>query len=295
MKRAVAVAALAVLASCKPATPSPAASPRLHAGADELIPAGLDLVVRIDVARLRRTLGDAALARATAFASGSVARALTSASTVFLGFRGPPDGGLSDVVIAATGSFGSFDPARDDATAWREAERTPTTRRFVALAPAERAAPAWLFVEDGRLLLAASAAEVDAAERHLASPRKAALDPPADGVVGIAARVRAIPDATLRAYPEVAAALVGVTSLRGTLDAEGGLVRVDVIAAFRAENDATRAERTIRRVIAALEGAGGAAAVIAKVATVERAAPTSFVLRVRLPANDLAALTPTAK
>jgi hypothetical protein len=295
MNRRAAIAVVsALVVGCAP-PPRPATAPRTHAGADELIPGGLDLVIRIDVARLRRALGDAALGRATAFASGPIGRAIGGASTVFLGFRGPPDGGRSDVVIAAAGSFASLDPAAEEPSLWRETERSPSARRFVATSPAERAAPAFLYVEGGRLLVAASSAEIDALERHLTlAVRSSALEPPADGVVGLAARVRAFPEPTLRAHPELSAALAGVTVLRGSLDADGGFVRFDVIAAFRSEAEASRGEQTLRRVVDTFVQAGGAAAAVAKVVTVDRPAPTSLVVRVRLSANELAALTAPA-
>jgi hypothetical protein len=152
------------------------------------------VVVRIDVARIRRTLGPGvldALRAASGVASADdrlFARALARADTVWIATR---DLRLIDNVIVMRGRFSELDPrdppasppwqsASDIGGAWRRHERAQ---------PAERAAPARLYLQGEDLLVLVSAVEIDAVERRLEGrSRSSAIKPAATGVLSFAAR-----------------------------------------------------------------------------------------------------------
>lgn len=289
--RAPALLALALgSSSCAPA--KALAPPPRHPGvAEELLPPDLDLVVRIDVAKLRRTLGPDALARATPFADGAVTRALAAATSVWLGFHGPPAGDRSDVVVVARGDFAGLDPTTEleasPSSGWRELGREPASRLYARAPGAARAAPVWMLVEGDRVLVVASAAEVDAVERAVRATSPRALEAPADGVVGVAARYRALAPAFARRFPELASVLADAKTARATLDADGGVLRFDVALAFVAESAAARGETVLRAWSKALGGESGLAGALGRAAEVARPSRIDVVVRVRIDANAL--------
>src|SRR5687767_14936600 len=120
------LAALALLAACgcgPERIPPPRTAPPTIAGPSDAIPADLDVVLRVDVRRVRETLGDEAFARLRAHALGShsskdtgaerlMTDALARADLAVIGLRPGRTPELSDSVIALSGDLSGLDPAR---------------------------------------------------------------------------------------------------------------------------------------------------------------------------------------
>src|SRR6185503_14797055 len=160
---ALVCAALLAAACSRPPAPPPAA-PATTRPADA-IPADLDVVVRVDLARIRGALGPtlyAALRDAAARSGDPVtSSALEHADAVWIGLRPGSDAEHSDDVVVLSGNFadldpralGHFGPAMDLGAGWR--------RWDLAEKPRARLLPARLYARRSELLVAASTAEID--------------------------------------------------------------------------------------------------------------------------------------
>ncbi|HXK19631.1 MAG TPA: hypothetical protein VNG33_17595 [Polyangiaceae bacterium] len=201
-------AALGAACGAKPLPPPPPA-PRVSSAA-ELIPADLDVVIRLDLARVKAALGAVAL---SALAGQVLARgkpeqgaddlelsSLLEADQVYLGYRPSPLWAPLDRVLALQGRFTQlmrpplgFGGATDlggDVRYWD-----------AKLAPA-RGGVARIYAMSQHLRAFVSEAEIDAVERALAGLSAARrLEPPEEGTLSLAARP----------------ALLGVLSGHGTL------------------------------------------------------------------------------
>ncbi|HEU4534241.1 MAG TPA: hypothetical protein VFS00_08985, partial [Polyangiaceae bacterium] len=121
--------ALALAAGCGGggARMPPTARAPAFLGAGEYLPADLDLVVRLDAARLRALAGDRPMRALLAEHEASwpwLKRALgLRASSLWVGFRGEPDGPRSDTVLVVQGDLrawkASVSPGDDPARPWR--------------------------------------------------------------------------------------------------------------------------------------------------------------------------------
>ena len=194
-------------AACQPSRIGPPPdAPRLLRAADAM-PADLDLVLRLDLHKIRDTLGGPAM---TALSEQAVQRvrggdsgtealllhALEQTETLWLGVR--PTGMLeaADSVFVMSGHFPNFDPHR--------AKSTPpfagaidlggNLRRYDRAQPATRGAPARIYVQGEELLVSLSAAEIDSVERSLEEGRgMPPLEPAEKGVLSMVARPQVLP------------------------------------------------------------------------------------------------------
>lgn len=215
------------------------------------IPVDLDVVVRLDLGRIRRKLGTEpgeALARMLVAPARKpehlLALALTHSDHVWVGFRPDLDPRHWDNVVILEGDFSTipseeitraFGPSRDLGGGYKRYDRLEETARV---------APALLYQLHEERLLFASEAEVDALERTIEMGRaERDATPPARGLASIAARLSRVSEIT-----------EGKTPLRALekarhFDASFDLLDDQIKASFRihfdAEEDATLARRAI--------------------------------------------------
>ena len=184
----------------------PPSAPRVS-HPESAIPADLDVVIRLDLRRIRETLGPAEMAEQSARAvrqlhgtddatDALLLRALSQTDTLWLGLR--PTHGLdaADNVLVMSGHFSDFDP--------RRAESTPPfglpldlggdVRRYDRPHPNSRSAPARIYRHGDDLIVSLSEAEIDSVERSFEEQRGApGLEPIEKGVLSAALRPRALP------------------------------------------------------------------------------------------------------
>jgi len=184
----------------------PPNAPRLVQASDAM-PADLDLVLRLDLRKIRETLGGPAM---TAISERAVSRmrgadrgtdalllsALEQTDTLWLGMRPTQTLEAADSVFVMAGHFPKFDPHR--------AESTPrfapaidlggNLRRYDRAQPPTRGAPARFYVQGEQLLVSLSAAEIDSVERSLEEQRgMPPLEPAEKGVLSAVARPQVLP------------------------------------------------------------------------------------------------------
>jgi len=215
--------------------PPPPAAPRVTSAA-ELIPPDLDVVVRLDLGRVKAALGAAALA---ALAGEVLARgkaeqgaddlelsSLLEAEQVYLGYRPSPLWAPLDRVLALQGSFTQlmhppvgFSGATDlggDVRYW-DAKTEPA-----------RGGVARIYALSQRLRAFVSEAEIDAVERALSGAASARrLQPPEEGTLSLAAR------------PALLGVLSGHGSLRELLD---GAKALNAVADLESDGVKLKAE-----------------------------------------------------
>jgi hypothetical protein len=217
MQRRALLLGLGALSACGPKPrPPPPPAPAVLA-ASELIPADLDVVVRLDFARMKGVLGSVALtalsrqvlshAGAGAEADELVLASLLGADQVYLGYR--PSALLLplDRVLALQGRFeplaqtpAGFSRSVDLGGDCRYWEREPGGKL-------ERGEVARIYALGDRVRGFVSEAELDAVERVLAGQGgERRLAPPEEGTLSLAAR------------PWLLAKLSGRGSLRDMLD-----------------------------------------------------------------------------
>lgn len=179
--------------------PAPPAAPRVVSAAD-LLPADLDVVARLDLARMRATLGSLteqllsrdALSRVSADGrepDDLVVRALLEADVAYLGYRPSPLLLPLDRVLALQGRFtpvtrapAGFVSAIDVGADVRYWDRRPTEKLA-------RSDTARLYAVGNRVRAFVSEAELDSVERALegrSEPRP--LVAPEEGTISLAAR-----------------------------------------------------------------------------------------------------------
>ncbi len=258
MQRRALLSALGTLAlACgpreRPALPS---APRV-ASAQDLIPADLDVVARLDMARIKGVLGalaSDALARAAlsraADESGEdsepqLLSALLAADRVYFAYRPGPRLLPLDRVLVAEGRFEpllapppGFGRPRDLGADLRYWERKPG-------GVAARATTARLYAQGDRLRAFVSEAEIDAVERALGSPpSERRLLPPSEGALSVAARPALLARLATGSLREL---LEHAKAFALTFDLESDRARLEAALVLASAEDA-----------AALEGAVGA-------------------------------------
>lgn len=262
------------------------------------MPADLDLVVRLDLASLRRALGEEVeialerLLRAAPEAAPDagtrrlVLALLSRAKTAWIGVRPGLPAPLTDNVVVLRGEFAGVIPHRLEGEPSWGAPRDlgGGVLRFEREAPKLRVAPAVLYVRGPDLVVWGSYAEIDALERTIELGRGDPPLVPADtGLASLSARLGSLQDRLVRRAPMAARLLEGAETLGASAGWTG--TELDVRLELRFD-DARRAEAVaealaaIVRLLASSERSWLGAA---KIDAVER-----FVTaRVRIPAGDL--------
>jgi hypothetical protein len=189
-----------LLVACAGDRRPPPAAPSLEAPSDAL-PPELDMVVRIDVGRVRSALGAPALALIRGELKGSDALGrfgldVLERSDVFvLGLRYEPSSegyGIADAVIAAEGDFRGLDPRKYSIRPpWQAPiDLGGDIRRYDRGKPDKRGDPARLYLRSNRMMVVVSEAAIDSVEavveRH-APPNP--IRPPERGIASAALRL----------------------------------------------------------------------------------------------------------
>lgn len=203
MRRRQLLLSTLALAACGPKErPALPATPRVTSAA-ELIPPDLDVVVRLDLGRMKATLGAMTLELVSRdlLTRGAgdertepdalLLASLLEADVVYLGYRPSPLLLPLDRVLSLQGRFApltktpaGFSGLVDLGADVRYWDRQPGKT-------SDRASPARLYVLGDRVRAFVSEAEIDAVERSLdglAGPRR--LEPPEEGTLSLAARPR---------------------------------------------------------------------------------------------------------
>jgi hypothetical protein len=216
----------------------------------ELFPDDLDLVVRIDAARIRQNpmlagvVRDLAAKSSTAGIIASAKNAFGDAAAVWVGTRWMSDGFHGDGIVAVES------PPSGDA---RPTETIARPRIEVLERPASsRGEPALeVIVQRGGVVLA-TAAEADAVLRVLrAGPDAGRLDPPARGLLSFAGRIRGgvalhvTLAAPLRELTDGLIGYAGSLEERDGIEVDASLTYATAARAAAAAEAATRAKKRL--------------------------------------------------
>jgi hypothetical protein len=276
------------------ARPKPPAGPRVarRVSATDLVPGDLDLVVRLDLARVRAQLGADAVDRL--FARALVEAAATPGAlvdvdpllalaarrgevlTIALRAEDPTSG---DRVVVVEGKLAGLEPeaARFRAGPPVGLEGVRVFDRVGALDHASRDATARVVAVADRALAFVSPVEVDAVARVLRDgPDPKRGDPAAEGLVSVDLRVRRLAPALERRFPSLGAVVAGLDRARGTATLKDDGLAIDLAIVGASE---AGAERLLRFVDALREG--GAASERARVLASLSAERTERTVRVR--------------
>jgi hypothetical protein len=299
-------ALLGVLAACAPERIPPPSAPRpvLERPA-EAIPADLDLVVRIDFARVKNALGAEllrSLAEQTPPAGDAASEkllvdAIARADTIWVALRPASDLEASDNVIVLRGRFSDLDPLKyGGEPRWRgPVDLGAAVRRYERPAPALRSAPARIYVRLPDLMVFASAAEIDSVERVIEEgaddPR---LDPPEKGALALEGRIGRLSESIAERSPAAARLLAPARRLRAYVDLEASGIQGELELEFELEEQARRAADATALFARALAESGGTASRIVGALRVE-AVGSTLVVGVGLGAEQLAELLACAR
>lgn len=283
MRRALAATMLVVGAGCGdevprggvPRTPDVALARKVEP--TDLLPADLDLVVRVDLARLRAGLGPSSIAALAGRLPGDrvLREALARADAVTVGLRAD-DLEAGDRVIVVEGALGDAAATEPDPVLfapgprWVEGVRV-WDRKDAEAAPRERVARV-VRIGD-RALVFVTALEVDPTSRVLrAGPDERRGQPFAEGLVSLDWRPRPLRTTLATRFPSIAGVLRGLERVRAT--ATMGEASVDVRAQIDAVDDA--AAEKVERFLGLLRDNAGEDSLLAAL-TIERAASTVHV------------------
>jgi hypothetical protein len=227
------VACLGLLACAQTRIGEPPRAPDANEPTDA-IPADLDLVARLDLAKMRRSVGDPELdALANPFReqvkNGAdqrlLERALARADIVWIALRPRPVWTEADNVVVLRGDFTGFDPRpgqqvpgfrgpTDLGGGWRFYQRDP---------PPSRAAPVRIYARHQDWLTFVSNAEIDSTERALAGLGRPRALPPAKGAVSLLIRADLVSSWARGRLPWLADVLAGanLVTAQGELGSAG--------------------------------------------------------------------------
>lgn len=253
-KRAAAIASAGLLAAagCRTVPPpkstarAPQLSKRLYAS--DLLPADLDVVLRVDMARLRAGLGPAfaeALAARAGEAGGEafVSEAIAGADAVWIGLR-LADLDTGDRVLVAEGRLGEI---HIEPSEWKESTPVATMESVQILdrlGTVSRTGTGRIVVFEKKLYAFVSPAEVDATTRLLRDgPDAGRGDPRADGLVSVDVRGHRLPRSLEKKYPSIASIIAGITRIRGSATLADDGVKVSIDMTGKSADAALRAER----------------------------------------------------
>jgi hypothetical protein len=237
-----------------PVAASAAAAPSAHGGwgAAELVPGDLDVVLRIDLARVRATIGAEPMKELADRALGSEAgdallrTALEQADVVWIGLRAA-DVLVGDRVLVVEAPRATVE---FDSTTWRSSE--PPGEGIVqydALDFVPRDGTARVVDIRGRMLAFVSPVEVDAVDRLLRhGPDPTRAEPAARGLVSLDWRVRAPGVQLQNRYPSFAALLAGVDRMTAIVEPRGRELGLSARLLCHNERAASRAARFLQTI-----------------------------------------------
>ena len=301
-RRAVLVGAPLVVTGCgekRPATSGARAATTVSAPRamqpDDYLSEGLDVVMRLDLERLRTVATSQALDPlrdpvGRRLRGGDEASLLDllrlRARQVWIGSRGlPTEAERLDAVLVAKGSFARFDPSSGSNDAWRkQLTGHPGYALFERTGAPRRSDPSFLAIINGETLVLATTLEAEGVRKRL-EQRVATGSPlavPADGLLGVRLRAATLGRA-LAAYPHLAAVAQELDEVHASGDLDsGGALRLDVSLGAARDTGGTRIERVLKGWKDAFTSEPeGPLRLIAETTTVERDGPRSVVLKLR--------------
>lgn len=243
----------AVILGCSPRAPAEVPAP-IHRPAIEQIPVDLDVVVRVDLDRIRQAidpglsevLGRLLLSQARA-PEEVLAAALAKTNKIWLGFRPDADPRRWDNVVILEGNFAdigsdklaeAFGPPRDLGGGFRAYDDPQ---------PAFRTSPARLYTYLEERWLLASSAEVDALERVIERHQaERTLEPPETGVVSMAANLSRLSTSLAASSPRAADLLERAESLSGFIKLSRETMNAEVRLRFTDASDAQVASAALQ-------------------------------------------------
>lgn len=221
--------------------------------ATDILPGDLDLVARLDMGRMRSSLGPlaaeglAARAKARVGDDDALGEAIACAEVLWVGARlGDLDGGDHVVVVEGPGCTPALPPAR-----W---EKVPFANGRVAVFDrrgdgAERAGTARVISLGKRLTAFVSPMEVDSTSRVLREgPDSKRGNPSAEGVLSVDFRGGRLPPSLERKYPSIGAVLGGIERVRGTAQVGDDGIEVEAEVRSPTEKGASRVMRFLEAV-----------------------------------------------
>jgi hypothetical protein len=290
--RVVALALACLLVACSSAPAKPAADARAKLGGvrfdrdldpSELLPADLDLVVRLDMARMRAGLGPAAVEELSrrAFEGGAepeLREALGCAEVVWIALHAA-DIESGDRVIVIEGRSCMPELA---ASRWeRVRSGNGRLRIFDRKDTAPRTGTARIMNLGNKATAFVSPVELDAVKRVLDDgPDDKRGNPVAEGVVSVDLRPRPLPPRLAKKYPSIDAVLAGIERVRATATLVDEGLRIDAEVIGKGAESATKSAKFLEGLRGSLSGSAkfGDAAQKARVESIEKVVQVKVVV-----------------
>jgi hypothetical protein len=235
-----------------PAGGVPRVKPPGELGPPDFIPADLDLVVRVDLGRVRQGLGPEAAEELLSGAldrsgvKGGARKTLAEAEVVWLGLR-VADLDAGDHVMVAQHRARRGAKLAPDAIAWRKSGTHPGgVRRYLARGEVERAGAARIFTIEPRVAVFVSPVEEYSVERVLErGPDPERGQPEARGLMSVDLREPRLGPKNAKRYRRLARLIAGIARVRAVLDLRRGELVLE--GEIRCANDvaATKVEQYI--------------------------------------------------
>jgi hypothetical protein len=216
------LALLNLACSSTTAKPARVTKPKQHFDAVELFPAHLDLVVRLDLERMRVALGPLAQGLSARMESEIdihdelATKAIERARVAWIGTR-LADVELGDRVLVVEGDV---DDLRPDPTLYQVLDPpiSDTVKTFDRRGPLAREATARIHLLGAKTIVFVSGVEVDGVERILLhGPDPGRRDPPANGLLSADIRGRRLPPSLERKFPSIGGIVRGVERARASV------------------------------------------------------------------------------
>lgn len=216
-----------------------------HYDAVELFPADLDVVVRVDLARMRIALGPMAQGLSSKMSTdlkldeALVLRALERARVAWIGTR-IADSETGDRVLIVEGDV---EDVRPDLDTFREMDPPllEGVKSFERRGPLARDATARIHVLGSQMIVFVTGVEVDSVERVLLrGPDPGRRDPPAEGIVSVDVRGRRLPPQAERKFPSIGAIARGIKRMQSSVTLVDDQVRADIEVTTKSPTESTK-------------------------------------------------------
>ncbi|MCK6588215.1 MAG: hypothetical protein L6Q76_11570 [Polyangiaceae bacterium] len=220
----------------------------------DLFPADLDLLVRVDLARMQAALGPALAddlaaraLRGSPEAGGDealVERAIARADVVWIGLR-LADLEAGDRVLVTEGRQGAFSSFKEPPPGFRPLPVTDDgTVAFEREEPPPRSGTARILLLGERAVAFISPVEIDSVARVLRDgPDERRGDPVAEGIVSLDLRPRRLSPSLERRFPSIAAIVGGLDRVRASAVLSDDGIRLSAEIQAKGEPAAARALR----------------------------------------------------
>lgn len=211
---------------------------------EELLPGDLDFTVRVNLLRVRESMGPAVRGFLGDLESEPLlAKAIEHARSVTLAMR-VSDLQLGDRVIAVEGELAGLAP--DESLYDKQPQSNDRMRFWVRRREVMRDETAAIIALDERALLFVSPVELDSVKRLLKhGPDRDRPDPSAEGVVSLEYKPRRLSPSLAHKYPSIAKLIAELSVVRGTVEVSDEGVLADVMITARTDDGATHAAKFI--------------------------------------------------